>query len=171
MDDCLIACPACEHPLKVGIDYLDFSDDWRLRCDVCSKELRLDHSGNLHNLGWWHWYTFTFESSAFYRLVEKHLVPCECGGSFRVGSPYRCPFCGSALSHEQILAQARWKARLVDSPRLCFQTNGRDERGNPWLRNIRRIPLENIVVPVLAILGTIGLFIRHTFGSRDKNDE
>lgn len=165
-----IACPACNKPFEVFADYLDFDEDWRLRCDVCAKELRLDHLGNLHNLGWRHWYTFTFDSQSFYRLVEKHLVPCQCGGSFRIGGSYRCPSCRSPLSREQILDRLRWHVRIVDTPRLVFLTNGRDERPNSWLHNVRPIPFESIVVPVLAILGTIGLFLRSTNVTDDRDE-
>ncbi len=32
--------------------------------------------------------------------LEKHILQCECGGTFRKGSSPRCPHCGEPLSAE-----------------------------------------------------------------------
>jgi hypothetical protein len=149
-------CPTCSRELDVRADYVEMSGDWRLFCDQCGKQTQLSaNGGNLANLQWRHWILSTFNHEKFCRVLEIELVPCDCGGRFRVNGRPRCAACLAAFSQDDLRALLG----LPEYPRQVFSIGGVTNRTRVWCRSIKPVPFEAFVVPVLAIFGAIGMFV------------
>lgn len=99
-------CPHCGTRL-FRVDHSPMSDNYTLYCDRCPNSvevsyydevcLRLDkeHLADVPE-GW-------LREAAKREVIEQHLRPCDCGGTYHFNSARRCSSC-----HQPVIVEEPW---------------------------------------------------------------
>lgn len=104
-----ISCPHCKKPISVrGIYHAGFGDEGFLYCNNDSTVLTFSaYDENYEKLVPkkmpWPPRVGGELTKREQGLIEQHLRPCPCGGSFKFKNKPRCPSCGKSIE------------RLIDS--------------------------------------------------------